>query len=94
MHATPLEALIVNLNQSGWTLGLYQTTDHWYATLHSASDGFTQSGLGASPTEAIESALSHPERTYFKMEPLKPHERIDLQALGLVKQREPLNRRF
>lgn len=89
-----LESLILTVNASGWTVSLYQRPDHWCANLHSDAEGFTQCGLGASPIEAIEHSLVRPERTYFEMTPLKAEERIDLAALGLVKQREPLNRRF
>jgi hypothetical protein len=89
-----MESLITSINASGWSLGLYQNPDHWYATLHSATEGFTQSGLGPTPSEAIHAALSRPARTYFQMSPLKADERIDLKALGLVKAREPITRRF
>lgn len=89
-----MESLIASVNSSGWSVSLYQRPDHWCADLHSAQEGFTQCGLGPTPTDAISAALSRPERTYFKLEPLKANERIDLRELGLVKQREPLTRRF
>ena len=89
-----LETLIETINQSGWAISLYQRSDHWCVDLHSASEGFTQSGLGATPSEAIESALTHPERTYFQLSPLKAEERIDLASLGLLRKREPIKRRF
>lgn len=88
------EPLITSLTSSGWSLSLYQRPDHWCADLYSGSEGFTQCGLGTSPTDAIHAALTRPERTYFKMEALKAEERIDLSELGLVKPREPLTRRF
>ncbi len=89
-----IEDLLTTVNASGWSVSLYQRPDHWCADLHSASEGFTQCGLGPTISDAIHSALSRPERTYFQLEPLKAHERIDLAALGLVKQREPIKRRF
>lgn len=88
-----LESLISSLNCDGWTLSMHQT-DHWYVCLHSAAEGFTQCGLGPTLEEAFENALIQPESTYFRMEPLKAHERIDLRELGLVKPREPIKRRF
>lgn len=89
-----LEDYIVSVNSGGWSLSLFQRPDYWCADLHSAQEGFTQCGLGPTPCEAIQSALSRPESTYFRMEPLKAHERIDLRELGLVKPREPIKRRF
>lgn len=89
-----MEALIASINASGWSLSLYQRPGHWCADLHSIKEGFTQCGLGPTPCEAIQSALSRPESTYFRMEPLKASERIDLRELGLVKPREPIKRRF
>lgn len=89
-----MEALIASINASGWSVSLFQRPDYWCADLHSPTEGFTQCGLGPTPCDAIHAALSRPERTYFQMSPLKADERIDLKALGLVKPREPINRRF
>lgn len=89
-----LESIITSVNASGWAVSLYQRPDHWCADLHSDAEGFTQCGLGPTPEDAIISALSQPERTYFKLEPLKAHERIDLAELGLLRKHEPLQRRF
>lgn len=89
-----MEALIASVNASGWSVSLYQRFDYWCADLYSHTEGFTQCGIGNTPQEAIERAIVQPVSTYFRMEPLKAFERIDLRELGLVKPREPIKRRF
>ncbi len=94
------ETFIDTLNSSGWKLGsLCQINCGWYACLIDDEE-FVHAASGADLIEALENALAKPSvgRLYDSeraaREAEEPSDKIDLAALGLVKAKQPLNRRF
>lgn len=94
------ESTILSLNSLGWRLGsLCQLYEGWYACVIDDEE-FVHSGTGPTAEGAIEFAATQPSkgRLYDSnraaLEAEEISEKIDLAALGLVKRKEPLNRRF
>lgn len=94
------EHFVVSINLAGWRIGsLCQLYEGWYACLIDDEE-FIHASSGATAVEALEYALAEPSkgRLYDSdraaLEAEEISEKIDLAALGLVKRKEPLNRRF
>lgn len=94
------ESTILSLNSLGWRLGsLCQLYEGWYACVIDDEE-FVHSGTGSTADGAIEYARMQPakSRLYDKdraaLEAEAIGDKIDLAALGLVKPKAPLNRRF
>lgn len=94
-----LEDLITSFNLRGWTIGtLCQDSGAWYACMVDEL-GFAHCANGATACEAITNAVNAPKQSwltnrYIYERPALSDTEVDLFALGLVKRREPLKRRF
>jgi hypothetical protein len=95
-----LEALTQSLNSCGWRLGsLCQLEEGWYACLID-DEGFTHTATGQSAIEAIATATERQssgrlyDRDRAALEAEEINTPIDLAALGLVRRKEPIKRRF
>lgn len=94
-----LEAFIAFLNTSGWRVGsLCQLDIGWYACLVD-DEGFIHTATDETASDAILAASKSPssgrlyDRDRAALE-AEETDKIDLAALGLVRKREPLKRRF
>ena len=100
MASVTFEDTILALNSSGWRLAsLCQLYEGWYACVLDDEE-FVHAGSGLTACSAIEFAITQPAkgRLYNSeraaQEAEEVNDKIDLAALGLVKQREPIKRRF